>query len=55
MQTDIAIKVSLGRIRDVLETIDDCLHVEHYSVAAEIGRSPPRWVPASGRLSLRQR
>jgi len=33
MQTDIAIKVSLGRIRDVFETIDDCLHVEHFSVA----------------------
>ncbi|PZM08310.1 helix-turn-helix domain-containing protein [Rhizobium tubonense] len=33
MQTDTAIKVSLGRIRDVFETIDDCLHVEHYSVA----------------------
>ncbi|TBD31907.1 helix-turn-helix domain-containing protein [Rhizobium ruizarguesonis] len=33
MQTDIAIKVSLGRIRDVFETIADCLHVEHFSVA----------------------
>jgi AraC-like DNA-binding protein len=33
MQTDIAIKVSLGKIRDVFETIDDCLHVEHLSVA----------------------
>lgn len=33
MQTDIAIKVSLGRIRDVFETIDDCLHVEHFTVA----------------------
>ncbi|AYG62112.1 helix-turn-helix domain-containing protein [Rhizobium jaguaris] len=33
MQTDIAIKVSLGRIRDVFATIDDSLHVEHYSVA----------------------
>ncbi|MBB4440733.1 MULTISPECIES: helix-turn-helix domain-containing protein [Rhizobium] len=33
MQTDIAIKVSLGTIRDVFETIDDCLHVEHFSVA----------------------
>ncbi|RWY80495.1 AraC family transcriptional regulator [Rhizobium leguminosarum] len=33
MQTDIAIKVNLGRIRDVLENIGDCLHVEHYSVA----------------------
>ena len=33
MQTDIAIKVSLGKIRDVFETIDDCLHVEHFSVA----------------------
>ncbi len=32
MQTDIAIKVSLGRIRDVFETIDDCLHVEHFTV-----------------------
>jgi AraC family transcriptional regulator len=33
MQTDIAIKVSLGWIRDAFETIDDCLHVEHYRVA----------------------
>lgn len=33
MQTDIAIKVGLGRIRDVFETIEDCLHVEHFSVA----------------------
>jgi AraC-like DNA-binding protein len=33
MQTDIAIKVSLGRTRDVFETVDDCLHVEHFSVA----------------------
>ncbi|MBX5170348.1 helix-turn-helix transcriptional regulator [Rhizobium sp. NZLR1b] len=33
MQTDIAIKVSLGSIRDVFETIDDCLHVEHFSAA----------------------
>ncbi|TAU83240.1 helix-turn-helix domain-containing protein [Rhizobium leguminosarum] len=33
MQTDIAIKVSLGRILDVFEDIDDCLHVEHFSVA----------------------
>lgn len=32
MQTDIAIKVSLGRIRGVFKTIDDCLHVEHFSV-----------------------
>ncbi len=32
MQTDIAIKVSLGRVRDVFETIADCLRVEHFSV-----------------------
>ncbi|TGS16841.1 AraC family transcriptional regulator [Mesorhizobium sp. M2E.F.Ca.ET.209.01.1.1] len=32
MQTDIAIKVSLGTIGDVFETSDDCLHVEHYKV-----------------------
>ncbi|NKJ38391.1 AraC family transcriptional regulator [Rhizobium sp. SG570] len=33
MQTDIAIKVSLGGMRRVFEAVDDCLHVEHYSVA----------------------
>ncbi len=33
MQTDIAIKVSLGTLGDVFETIDDCLQVEHYKVA----------------------
>jgi AraC-like DNA-binding protein len=33
MQTDIAIKVSLDQITNVFETVDDCLHVEHYSVA----------------------
>jgi AraC-like DNA-binding protein len=33
MQTDIAIKVSLGGICDVFNTIDDCLHIEHFSVA----------------------
>lgn len=32
MQTDIAIKVSLGTIGDVFEIIDDCLHVEHFKV-----------------------
>jgi AraC-like DNA-binding protein len=31
MQTDIAMRASLGRIRDVSETIDDCLHVQHFS------------------------
>jgi AraC-like DNA-binding protein len=33
MQTDIAIKVSLGTTRDAFETIDDCLQVEHFRVA----------------------
>ncbi|MBY5399482.1 helix-turn-helix transcriptional regulator [Rhizobium leguminosarum] len=33
MQTDIAIKVSLSSTRDVFEAIDDCLNVEHFSVA----------------------
>ncbi|CAN7716931.1 AraC family transcriptional regulator [Phyllobacterium sp. LjRoot231] len=33
MQTDIAPKVCVGRTRDVFKNIDDCLQVEHYSVA----------------------
>lgn len=33
MQTHIAIKVSLGRASDAFETLDDCVHVEHFRVS----------------------